>query len=143
MKRHSLSTSIFHNRMADRFLSSRDRRGDFEVCRQENRAQFTPTQWLVLAALDSAISVLAGGPKKHDHGLEYKETRQWVKSRAVRPFSFAWICQNFSYDEERWREKLLAIEPMDVGRRYAVRPGMNSAGPRPTVSNPHTRAQGQ
>lgn len=133
MKQHSLKGAVFHNRMVDNHLASRDRYEDFEVYRQEKRTSFSPSQWLILAAMDDVVSILHSGPRARDAGV-YMEARRWVESPAVYPFSFAWICQHFEYNEDAVRDALLGIRPVGI-RRHAVRPGTPSAGARPTVSS--------
>ena len=100
--KHSLKASVFHNRMVDAHLASRDRFEDYEVVRQESRRARTPSELLVLAALDDAVLILEYGPRARDYGV-YMETRRWVESHAAYPFSFVWICQHFGFDEDAVR----------------------------------------
>lgn len=121
----------YHHYMADQYLAGRDRSEDFEVLLQQKRAAFSPQQWLALANLEAVITILRHGRKRRDP-QEYEEARRWVQSSADYPFSFSWTCHHFSYDEDAWREKLLAIEP-GTPRRHAARPSGTNMGPRPTV----------
>jgi len=133
MTKHSLKAQVYHHRMVDAHLASRDRYEDCEVVRQESRRSRTPSEMLVLAALDDAVLILEYGPRARDFGV-YMETRRWVESHAVYPFSFVWICQHFGFDEDAVREKLLNIEPSHI-KRTAVRPSSANMGPRPVISS--------
>ena len=125
-KRHSLSGVVYHNRMVDAHLASKDRSEDIETLTQEKRAALTPEQWLLLAILEDAVAVLMRGPGKD---RAYEEAQAWVRSDRTHPFSFVGICEVFDYNVPFWRERLLAIKPS--GRRVvSMRPGLGSARPR-------------